>query len=197
MAYPWKITLVEAPFERFSTLTLVPDDPEVAKHAWKDFVQAIRYGWKVGRGWRAGERYAGHKAHRVFEYVRVLEYGAAHGMKHYHVAHHGSYVPQAEMSTLWEAQGGGRIVDTRTVQTPGMLLHYLTDYLSKGGMQRGERKISVSKGLWPNGRPSVRDLTVDVDGEHRHAWQYQGNATADQIALYAEVRRHGGWEGKA
>lgn len=197
IAYPWRVTLQEAPLQRFFTLTLVPLDPEQAKQAWKHFVEAIRKRWKVGRGMDQDHAYHGHKAQRCFEYGRFLEYGQEHGMKHYHVGQHGDYLPQDELSTLAEGHGFGKVVDIREVKSKGQLAGYLTDYLSKGGIQKGERKVAVSRGLWPGGRPSVRDVLEQVDGEHRHQWKHQGDASPDEMALYAELRKHGGWKGGA
>lgn len=196
IAYPWRVTLPEAPIQRFFTLTLVPLDPQQAYAAWTHLVQAIRLRWKVGRGMDEARAYHGHKAKRRFEYVRFLEYGTEHGMKHYHVGQHGDYLPQKELSALAKGHGFGEVVDIREVKHRGQVVAYLTDYLSKGGVQKGERKVAPSRGFWPQGRPSVRDILDEVDGEHRHEWRHQGDATRDEIEVYAQLRRHGGWKGR-
>jgi hypothetical protein len=70
------------------------------------------------------------KKYGEFEYFRILEV-TKKGWPHYHLITRSSFIPQAELSTLWKGLTGAPIVDVRQIKKVGDVYWYVVKYLAK------------------------------------------------------------------
>jgi hypothetical protein len=157
-AWRWKKRLEMVPWQLMLTITLVPNDRDVAAKAWTELVR-----WLKEQGVRT--------------YCRVLERGKLHGMRHYHILLHGAaYVDIGDISAKCGEVGFGKHCWVTRVGHAAGALRYILKYLFKDlGLEdsredRGWRRICVSRNIlaWPRIAEARRvALGVDApDGEY-------------------------------
>lgn len=130
IAYHWACRVAESQPERMITLTEIPEDKSRATFAFQHLVQDIR---------REGIR---------FDYARFLEVGDQTGMRHFHIAQRGDYVPKFWLSSRASANGLGRIVDIEKCYGAGPAF-YLAKYVTKDDFSLpGWRKVASSRGFF-------------------------------------------------
>jgi len=144
--YKWACRVAQAHPERMITFTNIPLDKTSAYLAYKQTIRDIR-----AEGIR-------------MEYCRFLEVGAETGMRHFHLAQRGDYIPKRWLSSRASANGLGRIVDIEKCYGAGPQF-YLTKYITKDEipLPPGWRKVASSRGFFP----AVREVPSDL----RSGWQ--------------------------
>jgi hypothetical protein len=111
------------------TLTNIPHDKKTAYHAFQQLVRDIR-----GEGMR-------------FEYCRFLEVGKKTGMRHFHLAQRGDFIPVKWLSIHAAANGLGKIVHAEKCYGAGPAF-YLAKYITKDdAILPGWRKVASSRGF--------------------------------------------------
>ena len=129
-AYHWACRVSEAHPERMLTLTNIPHDKATAYLGFQHLIQAIR-----------------HEGIRM-EYCRFLEVGQNTGMRHFHIAQRGDYIPQRWLSSQSSKNGLGRIVHIEACHGAGPAF-YLSKYITKDNFSLpGWRKVSSSRGFF-------------------------------------------------
>jgi hypothetical protein len=112
------------------TLTNIPHDKAMAYLGFQQLVRDIRH-----EGMR-------------FEYARFLELGQKSGMRHFHIAQKGDYIPQRWLSARASANGLGRIVHIEKCYGAGPAF-YLSKYVTKDRFSLpGWRKVASSRGFF-------------------------------------------------
>lgn len=94
------------------------------------------------------------------EYCRFLEVGSKTGMKHFHIAQRGDFVPVRWLSARAEANGLGKIVHAEACHGAGPQF-YLAKYITKEASIPGWRKVAASRHFWPAVREVPSDLRDD------------------------------------
>jgi len=136
LGWRWSQRIMGVPWTKMITLTAVPDDRKEAARAWDKMVR-----WLKLRGVRT--------------YLRVMELGSAHGMRHWHILVDGtSSIPQVELSGYAARCGLGYITWISKVRERSGAVWYLLGYVFKSlgvsdERQRGWRKVTVSRNI-PN-----------------------------------------------
>lgn len=119
------------------------------------------------------------------QFMAVVEYTEVH-TPHLHVLANCPYIRQRQLSGIWHASGGGRIVDIRAVTTTSGAANYLTNYLTKQTIMPPRlRKWSASRGYLPPLPP--RQL---ADGEIPPTWSYQPQPWLDSV----QQLQRSGWQ---
>jgi len=96
--------------------------------------------------------------------VRLTEYEGETRVEvvaypHLHVVYRGSFMPQRWISQMWQACGGGRIVDVRKVEHPSQVYRYILTYLTKqAGREapKGFRRVRTSRHFFDGARAAAR-----------------------------------------
>jgi len=150
------------------TITNVP--PRDSK-PWSYFMRSLRGRWELTAG---GIVIPGGVEPRTVEYARILELGAKHGMRHYHLAIRGDLPSQHHLSNLAKHFGYGFKVDVRRITNVEGIKSYLLSYLLKASGEEGRRKISYSRNFWEHDftyRPYVEFIPEHKGGPHIHKWR--------------------------
>jgi len=139
VAYRWACRVAESHPERMVTLTNIPHDKTAAYLGFQQLVTAIR---------REGMR---------FEYCRFLEIGHETGMRHFHLAQRGDFIPVRWLSRHAAANGLGKIVHAEACYGAGPAF-YLGKYITKddAGLP-GWRKVASSRGFF-----RAKELPADI-----------------------------------
>jgi len=125
------------------TLTNIPHDKATAYLGFQHLVQDIR---------REGMR---------FEYCRFLEVGQKTGMRHFHLAQHGDFIPVRWLSARAAANGLGKIVHAEQCHGAGPQF-YLAKYITKDDTRLpGWRKVAASRHFFPVKKEIPADLRED------------------------------------
>ena len=144
VAYHWACRVAESQPERMITLTNIPEDKLRACLAFQHLVQDIR---------REGMR---------FDYARFLEVGHETGMRHFHIAQRGDFIPKKWLSSRASANGLGRIVDIEKCYGLGPAF-YVGKYITKDDSSiQGWRKVASSQGFFRK-----KELPADL----REGWK--------------------------
>jgi len=133
LAWRWRQRVGMVPWKLMITLTLVPEDQQLARHAWTAMAR-----WLRTKGMRT--------------YLRVMELGGEHGMRHWHVLVDCPRVEQAELSDKAGELGLGTVVWVSGVKSREGAVWYLLGYVFKSlgvddDRQRGWRKLTVSRNI--------------------------------------------------
>jgi hypothetical protein len=129
-AYHWACRVAEAHPERMITLTNIPHDKAAAYLGFQHLVRDIR-----AEGIR-------------FDYARFLEVGHKTGMRHFHIAQRGDFVPVHWLSVRADANGLGKIVHAEQCRGAGPQF-YLAKYITKDDFSLpGWRKVASSRGFF-------------------------------------------------
>lgn len=114
------------------------------------------------------------KTGRKHEYVRILEETKL-GYPHYHFLLRGErYLPQEEISSLWQQLAGSPIVDIRAIDD-GHTAKYVTKYLAKqDAVPFTTRRVSSSRNFFTK-EPKKETTTVLND------WQFHDPETSKLI----------------
>jgi hypothetical protein len=162
----------EKDLRRFVTLTLDP-----ATSPPEDSVRYLRKCWNKFRTTLKRQYGAS------ISFITILELQKS-GYAHLHVLVD-RYIPQAWLSTAWQAVGGGKIVFIKLVDIH-RVAPYLSKYLTKDLLladfeQRRQRRYTTSRDikLFPGSRGAgIWDLLLNpVD---YYAWRAQGAVEAEQ-----------------
>lgn len=138
-AYYWACRIAESHPERMITLTNIPHDKTRAYLGFQHLVRDIRH-----EGMR-------------FEYARFLEVGHKTGMKHFHLAQRGDFIPVRWLSHHAAANGLGKIVHAEACYGAGPQF-YLAKYITKDDFSLpGWRKVASSRRFF---RP--REVPADL-----------------------------------
>jgi hypothetical protein len=139
VAYHWACRVAEAHPERMITLTNIPQNKDDAYLGFQHLVQDIR---------REGMK---------FEYCRFLESGQETGMRHFHIAERGDFIPVRWLSIHAPIHGLGKIVHAEQCYGAGPA-YYLGKYITKSAALPGWRKVASSRGFFR----SVKELPADM-----------------------------------
>jgi hypothetical protein len=92
-----------------------------------------------------------------FEYARFLEVGHNTGMRHFHIAQRGDFIPVRWLSIHAAANGLGKIVDAEACHGAGPQF-YLSKYITKDDFNlQGWRKVASSRGFFRE-----KELPADI-----------------------------------
>jgi len=152
LAWRWRQRVAMVPWQLMLTLTLVPEDRDQARAAWGKLAR-----WLRSRG--------------MTTYLRVMELGSLHGMRHWHVLVDMPWVTQSELSTRCAEVGLGSVVWVSKVKDRIAATYYLLGYVFKSlgvtdERQEGWRKVTVSRNV-PNWTRVLRA---------RHDWREDSSA---------------------
>ncbi|MBA7552811.1 hypothetical protein ES705_45387 [subsurface metagenome] len=143
VAYHWACRVSEAHPERMLTLTNIPHNKQAAYLGFQNLVRDIR-----NEGMR-------------FEYCRFLEIGHKTGMRHFHLAQRGDFIPVRWLSPRAAANGLGKIVDAEACYGAGPQF-YLSKYITKDDFSLpGWRKAASSRHFFPAVKETPADLRDD------------------------------------
>lgn len=121
------------------TLTNIPLDKTEAYFGFKQLVRDIR-----AEG-------------MDFEYARFLEVGDKTGMRHFHLAQRGDFIPVRLLSKRASANGLGRIVHAEQCRGAGPQF-YLAKYITKDDFSLpGWHKVASSRGFF-----RTKELPADI-----------------------------------
>ncbi len=135
-AWRWRLRVSRMEFKLMLLLTNVPEDQVKARQGWTKLWRAL-------------------KKHGCTEYLRVMELGPEHGMRHWHVLTTGvPFVSVWWLSRLAQESGLGKIVYSRRVYEISGAVDYLLGYVFKSLGVPDERKkawraVTCSRGV-PN-----------------------------------------------
>lgn len=138
VAYHWACRVSEAHPERMLTLTNIPTDKARAYLGFQQLVRDIR---------QEGMR---------FDYARFLEVGHQTGMRHFHIAQRGDFIPVRWLSVHAAANGLGKIVHAEACRGQGPSF-YLAKYITKDAAVPGWRKVASSRGFFRS-----KELPADI-----------------------------------
>jgi hypothetical protein len=139
VAYHWACRVSEAHPERMITLTNIPHDKTDAYLGFQQLVRDIR-----AEGMR-------------FDYARFLEVGHETGMRHFHIAERGDFIPVRWLSKHAAANGLGKIVHAEHCHGAGPQF-YLAKYITKDDASLpGWRKVASSRGFF-----RAKELPADI-----------------------------------
>ena len=142
-AYQWASRVAKAHPERMFTLTNIPYDKTRAYLGFQHLIQDIR---------REGMK---------MEYCRFLEAGHETGMRHFHLAQKGDFIPVKWLSRRASANGLGKIVYAEECYGAGPAF-YLAKYITKDAGLPGWRKVASSRGFFI---PEVANISNDLPSE--------------------------------
>jgi len=143
MAYHWACRVSEAHPERMLTLTNIPHNKVEAYLGFQHLIQDIR---------REGIR---------IDYCRFLEVGHKTGMRHFHLAQRGDFIPVRWLSRRCQANGLGKIVYAEACYGAGPQF-YLAKYITKDDFSLpGWRKVASSRHFFPAIKETPADLRDD------------------------------------
>jgi len=165
LAWRWRQRVSMVPWKLMLTLTLVPEDQATARRAWQRVAR-----WLRSEGMRT--------------YLRVMELGDEHGMRHWHVLVDGpAFVDVRELSVYAEASGLGKVVYASRVKSREGATYYLLGYVFKSlgvenERQRGWRKLTVSRSIpsWEKVLEARHDIPARSAGDH---WLVIGGVSGD------------------
>ena len=121
------------------TLTNIPQEKSAAYLGFKQLIRDIR---------QEGIR---------MEYVRFLEVGSNTGMRHFHLAQRGDFIPVRWLSQRAAANGLGKIVYAEACRGAGPAF-YLAKYITKDDNSLpGWRKVASSRGFF-----RAKELPADI-----------------------------------
>ena len=139
MAYHWACRVSEAHPERMFTITNIPHDKTKAYLGFQHLVRDIR---------KEGMR---------MEYCRFLEVGHQTGMRHFHFAQRGDFIPVRWLSRHASANGLGKIVWAEKCYGAGPQF-YLAKYITKDDFSLpGWRKVASSRRFF-----RAKELPADI-----------------------------------
>ncbi len=139
VAYHWACRVAESHPERMLTLTNIPRDKTTAYLGFKQLVRDIR-----NEGMQ-------------FSYCRFLEVGSKTGMRHFHLAQRGDFIPVRWLSKRAVANGLGKIVYAEACYGAGPAF-YLGTYITKDDFSLvGWRKVASSRGFF-----RAKELPADI-----------------------------------
>jgi len=174
LAWRWRQRVGMVPWRLMLTLTLVPEDRDEARRAW-----ARMRRWLKARGLRT--------------YLRVMELGPLHGMRHWHVLVDCAWIDQADLSTTAAECGLGSVVWVSKVKDPVAATWYLLGYVFKSlgvedERQDGWRKLTVSRNI-----PSWSRV-LEARADHRAPgfdsyWRVVGRTDGDVPSAHFYVRQ--------
>ncbi len=154
LAWRWRTRVSMVPWGLMLTLTLVPEDQAAARKAWTRVAR-----WLRGKGMRT--------------YLRVMELGSEHGMRHWHVLLDVPYVDVRELSVYAERSGLGKVVYASKVRSREGAVYYLLGYVFKSlgvedARQRGWRKLTVSRNIpnWDKVLAARHNIPEGSGGDH-------------------------------
>lgn len=164
LAWRWRTRVSMVPWKLMLTLTLVPENQADARKAWQRVAR-----WLRSKG--------------MTTYLRVMELGTEHGMRHWHVLVDLDYVAQAELSTQAVVAGLGRVVWVSKVKSREGATYYLLGYVFKSlgvedERQRGWRKLTVSRNIpnWDKVVSARHDIPANSSSDH---WMVTGWDSGD------------------
>ncbi len=133
LAWRWRQRVSGVPWALMLTLSLVPEDRGQARKAWTEMVR-----WLKARG--------------MTTYMRVMELGSEHGMRHWHVLVDARWIDQKELSEQCLKTGLGSVVWVSKVKERDAAIWYLLGYVFKSlgtndPRQEGWRKLTVSRNI--------------------------------------------------
>lgn len=135
------------------TLTNIPQDKTEAYLGFQHLVRDIR-----AEGMR-------------FDYARFLEVGHNTGMRHFHIAQRGDFIPVRWLSRHAAANGLGKIVHAEACRGAGPGF-YLAKYITKDDFSLpGWRKVASSRGFF-----RAKELPADIRDS---AWVLQKGGLTD------------------
>lgn len=166
LAWRWRQRVSMVPWKLMLTLTLVPEDQKLARKAWQRVAR-----WLRSKGMRT--------------YLRVMELGGEHGMRHWHILLDIDYVDVRELSLYAVASGLGKIVYASEVHSREGATYYLLGYVFKSlgvedDRQRGWRKLTVSRNIpsWERVLEARHDIPPGGAGSH---WLVTGWDSGDVL----------------
>lgn len=154
LAWRWRQRVAMVPWRLMLTLSLVPEDRGAARAAWGKMAK-----WLRARG--------------MTTYLRVMELGSEHGMRHWHVLVDAPWIEQAELSRRAAEVGLGSVVWVSRVKDRAGATYYLLGYVFKSlgvtdERQEGWRKVTVSRNIpsWPRVVEARADYKAERDPGH-------------------------------
>jgi hypothetical protein len=139
VAYHWACRIAEASPQRMFTLTNIPHNKTEAYLGFQQLIRDIR-----AEG-------------MAIEYARFFELGSQTGMRHFHLAQKGDYIPVRWLSKRASANGLGKIVYAEECYGAGPAF-YLGKYITKDDFSlTGWRKVASSKHFFPE-----KELPADL-----------------------------------
>lgn len=164
LAWRWRQRVSMVPWKLMLTLTLVPEDRELARKAWQRVAR-----WLRSKGMRT--------------YLRVMELGGEHGMRHWHILVDLDYINVRQLSAYCANSGLGKIVYASKVRSREGATYYLLGYVFKSlgvedERQRGWRKVTVSRNVpnWDKVVSARHDIPAGSSGTH---WLVVGGDSGD------------------
>ncbi len=133
LAWRWRTRVSMVPWKLMLTLTNVPEDQGLARKGWQRLSR-----WLKTKG--------------MTTYLRVMELGSEHGMRHWHVLVDVDFIPVRELSVFAESCGLGKVVWASQVKSREGATWYLLGYVFKSlgvenARQKGWRKLTVSRNI--------------------------------------------------
>jgi len=154
LAWRWRQRVSMVPWKLMLTLTLVPEDRKLARKAWQRVAR-----WLRSKGMRT--------------YLRVMELGGEHGMRHWHILLDIDFVDVRALSVYCVSSGLGRVVYASKVKSREGATYYLLGYVFKSlgvedERQRGWRKLTVSRNIpsWEKVVTARHDIPAGSSGNH-------------------------------
>lgn len=164
LSWRWTVRGRGIRWSHFWTFTLVPEDRDRARVAWRRIVRMLR-------------RYG------VVSYLRAMEIGKG-GMRHWHVLVRGPKdIPHEVVSRTAVASGLGKVAWVKRVTDADGAARYVLKYVTKGGLAFGERfkgwrRVTVSRDI-----PSwvvIKELMAAArrgTGDPGNDWRSYGSVT--------------------
>lgn len=141
---------------KFITLTCNPNHMEAPRQVYDRTRRQLSEMAKVLRK-KLGE----------FEYLRILEV-TKKGMPHYHLLARCPYIPQSDLSTIWNELTNAPIVDVRKIQKCDNVFRYMVKYLCKQTyIPWTDRRASWSKNFFKP-EPPFEPLDLNIGAIKRH-----------------------------
>jgi hypothetical protein len=162
--------VAEAKPNRLITLTVNPAMHGSPREAFDDTRRAIPHLSQILR-----------KAYGEFEFFRVLEV-TKKGWPHYHLVTRSPYIPQQELSSLWNRLTGAPIVDVRLLKKHENAYWYVVKYLAKQDhVPWTDRRAAWTRKFFPTSDfeagPSLEMFEQQFIGHHPAAhvsWDHEG-----------------------
>jgi len=174
LAWRWRTRVSMVPWKLMLTLTNVPEDQAAARRGWQRMSR-----WLKGRG--------------MSTYLRVMELGSEHGMRHWHILIDTPFVDVRELSAFAVDCGLGQVVWASKVKSREGATWYLLGYVFKSlgvenERQKGWRKLTVSRNI-PSWQRVLEARHGASDDDPPSRWVVTGNVGSDH-------RLDGLWEVK-
>ncbi len=164
LAWRWRTRVSMVPWKLMLTLTLVPESREDARRAWQRMSR-----WLKGKGMKT--------------YLRVMELGDEHGMRHWHVLVDTAFVDIRDLSSYAASCGLGKVVWASRVKSREGAVWYLLGYVFKSlgvrdARTEGWRKLTVSRSIpsWEKVLAARHDIPASGTNDR---WVVAGGVSGD------------------